>query len=102
MVQSHRVLLVQTQPITFLSIKKKPDRSHQRILSVSSKPMSTTEKKNSMQVVQELKSMWIKDLNIKPDELSLIGEKLANSSECIGTGDNFFLPFFFCFAIALF
>jgi hypothetical protein len=34
--------------------------------------MSTTEKKNSMQVVQELKSMWIKDLNIKPGTVNLI------------------------------
>jgi hypothetical protein len=32
---------------------------------------------------------WIKDLNIKPDTLNLIEEKLENSLKCIGTGDNF-------------
>ena len=35
------------------------------------------------------KSKWIKDLNVKPDTLNLIEEKLANSLELIGTGDNF-------------
>ena len=30
-----------------------------------------------------------KDLNIKPDTLNLIDEKMENSLELIGTGDNF-------------
>ena len=37
----------------------------------------------------QLKSKWIKDLNIKPDTLNLIEEKVGNSLECVGTGDNF-------------
>ena len=37
----------------------------------------------------KLKSKWIKDLNIKPDTLHLIEEKVGKSLECIGTGGNF-------------
>jgi hypothetical protein len=37
----------------------------------------------------KLKSKWIKNLNIKPDTLNLIEEKVENCLECIGTGDNF-------------
>ena len=36
-----------------------------------------------------LKFKWIKDFNIKPDTLNLIEEKVVNSHEHIGTGDNF-------------
>jgi hypothetical protein len=36
----------------------------------------------------KLKSKWILDLNIKSDTLSLI-EKVWNTLEHIGTGDNF-------------
>jgi hypothetical protein len=36
-----------------------------------------------------LKSKWIKDLNIKPDTVNLIEEKLGNSLECTCEGDNF-------------
>ena len=36
----------------------------------------------------KVKSKWIKDLNIKPDTLNLIGEKVGNTFEWIGTGDN--------------
>ena len=36
-----------------------------------------------------LKSTWIKDLNIKPDTLNLIEEKVGKSLELIGTGGNF-------------
>ena len=31
---------------------------------------------------------WIKDLNIKPNILNLIEEKVGNTLELIGTGDN--------------
>jgi hypothetical protein len=37
----------------------------------------------------KFKSKWIKDLNIKPDTLSQIEEKLRKSLELIGTGRNF-------------
>ncbi|KAL6091912.1 hypothetical protein STEG23_030279 [Scotinomys teguina] len=37
----------------------------------------------------KLKSNWIKDLNINPDTLNLIEEKVGNTLECIGTGDHF-------------
>ena len=37
----------------------------------------------------KLKSKWIKDLNIKPDTLNLIEDKLGKSLELIGTGGNF-------------
>jgi hypothetical protein len=37
----------------------------------------------------KLKSKWIKDLNIKPDTLNLVEEKLGKSLELIGTGGNF-------------
>ncbi|KAL6059522.1 hypothetical protein STEG23_011195 [Scotinomys teguina] len=37
----------------------------------------------------KLKSKWMKDLNRKPDTLNLIEEKVRNSLEFIGTGDNF-------------
>jgi hypothetical protein len=38
----------------------------------------------------KLKSKWIKDLNIKPDILNLIEEKVEDSLAHIGTKDNFF------------
>jgi hypothetical protein len=34
----------------------------------------------------KLKSKWIKDLNIKPDSLNIIEEKVGKSCELIGTG----------------
>jgi hypothetical protein len=37
----------------------------------------------------KLKSKWIKDLNIKPDIVNLIEEKVRKSLELIGTGRNF-------------
>jgi hypothetical protein len=37
----------------------------------------------------KLKSKWIKDLNIKPDTLNLIEEKVGKSLELIGTGGSF-------------
>ena len=37
----------------------------------------------------KLKSKWIKDLNIKPNTLNLIEEKVGKSLELIGTGGNF-------------
>jgi hypothetical protein len=37
----------------------------------------------------KLKSRWIKDVNIKPDALNLIEEKVGNTLESIGTGDEF-------------
>jgi hypothetical protein len=36
----------------------------------------------------QLKSMWIKELNIKPDTLNVI-EKMGKNVELIGTGGNF-------------
>ena len=38
---------------------------------------------------KNLKSKWIKDLNVKRDPLNLIGEKVGNTLEHIGTGDDF-------------
>ena len=37
----------------------------------------------------KLKSKWIKILNIKPDTLSLIEEKVRNILEHMDTGDDF-------------
>ena len=37
----------------------------------------------------KLNFKWIKALNIKPDNLNMIEEKVGNSLEYIGTGDNF-------------
>jgi hypothetical protein len=37
----------------------------------------------------KLKSKWIKDLNIKPDTLNLVEEKVGKHLELIGTGGNF-------------
>jgi hypothetical protein len=37
----------------------------------------------------KVKSKWIKDLNIKPDTLNLIEEKVVKSLELIGTGGDF-------------
>ena len=37
----------------------------------------------------KLKFKWFKDLNIKPDTLNLIEEKLGKSLELIGTGEIF-------------
>ena len=37
----------------------------------------------------KLKFNWIKDLNIKPDTLNLIEEKVRKSLELISTGRNF-------------
>ena len=36
-----------------------------------------------------LKSKWVKDLNIKPDTLNQIEEKVGKSLELIGTGKIF-------------
>lgn len=35
------------------------------------------------------KFKWIKDLNVNPDTLNLIQEKVGNNLRCIGTGDSF-------------
>ena len=37
----------------------------------------------------KLKSKWSRDLNIKPDTLNLIEEKVGKNLELIGTGGNF-------------
>jgi hypothetical protein len=37
----------------------------------------------------KLKSKWIEDLNIKPDTLNLIEEKVGKSLELVDTGGNF-------------
>jgi hypothetical protein len=37
----------------------------------------------------KLKSKWIKDLNMKPDTLNLIEEKVVKNLELIGMGGNF-------------
>jgi hypothetical protein len=37
----------------------------------------------------KLKSKWVKELNIKPDTLNLIEERMEKSLEFIGTGENF-------------
>jgi hypothetical protein len=37
----------------------------------------------------KFKSKWIKNLNIKPDTLNLIEEKVGKSLELNGTGGNF-------------
>ena len=34
-------------------------------------------------------SKWIKDLNVKPNTINLIEEKVGNSLEFIDTGENF-------------
>jgi hypothetical protein len=33
--------------------------------------------------------MWIKDLNLKPNALNMIEEKVKNTLECTGTEDQF-------------
>jgi hypothetical protein len=38
---------------------------------------------------KKLKSKWIKDLNTKPDTLNPIEEKVGNTLENIGAGNNF-------------
>jgi hypothetical protein len=38
----------------------------------------------------KLKSMWVKDLHIKPETLNLAEEKVGRSLECIGTEEDFF------------
>jgi hypothetical protein len=37
----------------------------------------------------KVKSMWIKELHIKPETLKLVEEKLGKSLEDMGTGGNF-------------
>ena len=37
----------------------------------------------------KLKSRWIKDVNIKPDALNPVEEKVGNTLENIGAGNNF-------------
>ena len=43
----------------------------------------------------KLKYKWIKDLQIKPDTVKLIGEKVGKTLEDMGTGENFLdrIPF---------
>jgi len=36
-----------------------------------------------------LRSKWIKDLDIKPDTLKLMEEKVGENLQYIGTGENF-------------
>ena len=38
---------------------------------------------------KKVKSRWIRDLNIKPNILNIIEEKVGNSFECTSTGGNF-------------
>jgi hypothetical protein len=42
-----------------------------------------------LSLCRKLKSKWIKDLSRKLHTLNLMEEKVGNSLECIGTGDNF-------------
>jgi hypothetical protein len=37
----------------------------------------------------KLTSGWVKSLNTKQDTLNLTEEKVENSFECVGTGNNF-------------
>jgi hypothetical protein len=37
----------------------------------------------------KLKSKWIKDLNVQPDTLNIIEQKVGNSLELVSTGDKF-------------
>jgi hypothetical protein len=37
---------------------------------------------------KKLKSKWIKNLNIKPDTMNLIEEKVGKCVSCMGTGGN--------------
>ena len=37
----------------------------------------------------KLKSKWLKDLNIRPNTLNQIEEKVVNSLQLTGIGDNF-------------
>ena len=37
----------------------------------------------------KLNSKWIKNLNIKPDTLNLIGEKMGNTLKHVDTKENF-------------
>ena len=43
-----------------------------------------------LSLCSKLKSKWIKDLNIKPDTVNLIGEKEGKSPELIGRGSGMF------------
>lgn len=43
----------------------------------------------SLSLCSKLKSKWIKDLNINPDTLNLLEDKVGNTLELIGTGDHF-------------
>lgn len=42
-----------------------------------------------MQIDVYLKSKWTKDLNIRPETLNLIEDKVEDSLELIAPGDNF-------------
>jgi hypothetical protein len=44
---------------------------------------------NTQEAEAKLKSMWTKDLNIKPDTLNLIEEKVGKNLELLGTVLNF-------------
>jgi hypothetical protein len=46
-------------------------------------------KNKNKQTNKNLKSNWIKGLNIKPDIINIIQNKRANNLECIGMGNNF-------------
>lgn len=37
----------------------------------------------------KLNSRWLKNLNIRPDALNLVEEKIGNSFELIGVGKDF-------------
>ena len=37
----------------------------------------------------KVKSIWIENFSINPETLNLMEEKMGNSLECIGTGDNY-------------
>jgi hypothetical protein len=51
--------------------------------------MQKNENRSYLSPCTQLKSKWIKDFNLKPDTLNLIEEKVGNSREHIGTGNNF-------------
>jgi hypothetical protein len=51
--------------------------------------MSPSANRSILSPYTKLKSKRMKDLNVKPDILNLIKQKMGNSLELVNTGDNF-------------
>jgi hypothetical protein len=68
---------------------KQKKRKHLQQMLLASLMSAQENTSRPMSILQNFKSKWIKDLNIKLDILNIIEERVGNFLEHMGTGDTF-------------